>query len=362
MRICLIANANSEHTIRLALYLSSQNHEVHLISWRESFDLQKFIQLHQLKNSKLPLFREFNWLLQTKRLVQQINPDVIDGHYISVYGFIAAFTGFHPLVVTAWGSDLLIEPWQNPIFKFTSKYAINRADKVICLFPIFFAKDELQYLKADLSKFETCYLGVDTNIFKHVNNYSDMKIDFGLDLSSEVVINTRGLAPVYDIETFTKAIPIVLNRVPQTEFIIIFRNGQQKKLQKLKQQFSKVKNVKFIENMPRSKMPQFLSMADIYVSSSVSDGASNNLFEAMACELSTVVTDIPANRHWIRDGENGFLFKPHDYQVLAEKIIFLLQHKEIRSLFGERSRKIIQDKVEQKVQMANIERIYKELL
>jgi glycosyltransferase involved in cell wall biosynthesis len=81
----------------------------------------------------------------------------------------------------------------------------------------------------------------------------------------------------------------------------------------------------------------------------------------MACELSTIVTDIPANKYWIIDGENGLLFKPFDYEVLAKKLIFLLQNKQLQQLFGIRSRKIIIEKAEQNVQMANIERIYQKL-
>jgi len=301
------------------------------------------------------------WLLQTKKLVQHINPDVIDGHYISVYGFIAAFTGFHPLIITAWGSDLLINPRQNPIWKFTCKYAISHADKVICLFPLEIAKEALLKLNADLSKIETYYLGVDTNQFRHLADCVDMKADFGISLSSPIVINVRGLAPVYDVDTFLKAMPIVLKAIPQTEFIVMYNIREKNTVLKLSEQFQNIKNLKFIENIPHSKMPRLLSMADIYVSTSISDGASNALFEAMACELPTIVTDIPANKYWITDEENGLLFKPFDYEALAKKLIFLLQNKQLQELFGNRSRKIIIEKVEQNVQMANVERIYQKL-
>ena len=54
-------------------------------------------------------------------------------------------------------------------------------------------------------------------------------------------------------------------------------------------------------------MPAYLNAADIYVSTSLSDGTSLSLLEAMACSLPVVVTDIPANKEWITDGHNGFL-------------------------------------------------------
>jgi glycosyltransferase involved in cell wall biosynthesis len=75
-----------------------------------------------------------------------------------------------------------------------------------------------------------------------------------------------------------------------------------------------------------------------------------------------VVTDIPANRHWIINGQNGFLFKPGDYNTLAEKVIMLLSNKELRESFGGKSRQIVLERANQKIEMAKIEKIYLELI
>jgi hypothetical protein len=64
--------------------------------------------------------------------------------------------------------------------------------------------------------------------------------------------------------------------------------------------------IRFIGYVPHEELAGFLAAADVYVSTSTTDGASVSLDEAMACELAPVVTDIPANRAWIKDGENGF--------------------------------------------------------
>src|SRR5437764_82761 len=48
------------------------------------------------------------------RLVRGIAPDVFHAHFVVEHGFYAAAVGFHPYVVTAWGSDVLVEPERDP--------------------------------------------------------------------------------------------------------------------------------------------------------------------------------------------------------------------------------------------------------
>jgi glycosyltransferase involved in cell wall biosynthesis len=54
-------------------------------------------------------------------------------------------------------------------------------------------------------------------------------------------------------------------------------------------------------------MADLLSQTDIYVSTSLYDGTSVSLLEAMGSGAFPIVTDIPSNREWISPGQNGFL-------------------------------------------------------
>jgi glycosyltransferase involved in cell wall biosynthesis len=66
-----------------------------------------------------------------------------------------------------------------------------------------------------------------------------------------------------------------------------------------------------------------LKNADIYVSTAESDSTSVSLLEAMACGAVPVVTDLEANREWIRDGVSGALFRPGDHTTLAGAVLAL---------------------------------------
>jgi glycosyltransferase involved in cell wall biosynthesis len=68
-------------------------------------------------------------------------------------------------------------------------------------------------------------------------------------------------------------------------------------------------------------------MADLYISASHVDGSSVSLMEALACGLPCLVSDIPANREWVTDGENGWLFPDGDAEALAARILQAIDRK-----------------------------------
>jgi glycosyltransferase involved in cell wall biosynthesis len=76
-------------------------------------------------------------------------------------------------------------------------------------------------------------------------------------------------------------------------------------------------------------MPGLLAQADIYVSTSLHDGTSVSLLEALGSGAFPVVTDIPSNREWVSDGKNGFLVPTDEERTLANRIIDALRDRSL---------------------------------
>ncbi|HSM26139.1 MAG TPA: glycosyltransferase, partial [Anaerolineaceae bacterium] len=68
-------------------------------------------------------------------------------------------------------------------------------------------------------------------------------------------------------------------------------------------------------------LPKYYHASDLYISASFSDGSSVSLLEALACGLPVLVSDIPGNKEWIIDQENGWLFQTGDIESLTKKIL-----------------------------------------
>ena len=326
----------------------------------------KGVQLHilvRLMPQIWPVTRYLNgllWLVQIRRLVSRIKPDILDAHGITVNGYLGVASGFHPLVLTAWGSDILIDAKKNGVYKFLAKQALRRADHIVCCSSAI-EKETIQ-LGATPDKKEVIFIGTNTSKFSPAQKDTMLLQRLNISDSSPVVISTRSLRSVYDVETLIRAIPLVLEEVPEARFVIVGQGEQTSYLERLAQDFGISDSVKFVGWIPHDELPKYLASSDVYVSTSLSDGTSISLLEAMACGLAPVVTDIPANQPWIKDGENGFLIPVKDHKMLATRITYLIKNAEIRREFGKANRQIIQEKAEYETEMAKVERIYQGLV
>jgi glycosyltransferase involved in cell wall biosynthesis len=92
--------------------------------------------------------------------------------------------------------------------------------------------------------------------------------------------------------------------------------------------------------IPTEELPCYYNAADIYVSTSLSDGTSLSLLEAMGCALPVVVTDVPSITEWITDGHNGRVVPRRQPEAVAQALVELLGAPERRRQFGERNREL----------------------
>jgi len=85
-----------------------------------------------------------------------------------------------------------------------------------------------------------------------------------------------------------------------------------------------------------------LHNSDIFLSTSLFEGLSNSIMEAMSAGLPVVATDVGDNRYLVKDGVNGFLVPCRDYSQLADKLELILESEDLRKEFGENGRKLIE--------------------
>jgi len=364
MRICYVGDGTSIHTQRWVNYFARKGHEVHLICWKLMPGYDENIHVHLLTRLAPKIWAVSQylsallWIFQTRRLVKKIKPDIVDGHFITVYGFLAACSGFHPLVVTSWGSDVLIYPRRNSLLRSITKYALRKADLVA--FNSELARKELIELGTKPEKLVFFRRGVDTQQFSP--RVRDQQFKEQLRISGmPTVISIRSLRPIYNVEMLIKAVPLILKQAPETKFVIAGDGEQRGALTNLANSLGVSDSIRFVGLLPHDELPRYLSSSDMYVSTSLSDSSPLSLQEAMACGLAPVVTDIPANRDWIKDGENGFLVPISDINMLANKIVYLIKNDQIREKFGKTNRQIIKEKAECATEMAKIEKVYERL-
>lgn len=77
--------------------------------------------------------------------------------------------------------------------------------------------------------------------------------------------------------------------------------------------------------------------ADIYISTSLFEGTSNSIMEAMNWSLPVVATDVGDNNHLIIDGVNGYLHPIGDVNGIMASLDRLLDSADLRNKMGVRS-------------------------
>jgi glycosyltransferase involved in cell wall biosynthesis len=367
MKICFIGEGTSIHTQRWVNFFAEKGHEIHLISSHfppDYLGYEPTIRFHQLsrlvpqiwKVSRYP--SGIRWLFQVREYIKKIKPDVLDTHYITIHGYLGAISGFHPLILTAWGSDVLIVPKRYPIHRLLTRYSLKKADIAVCDSET--VKKRLLALGAEPGKIRIIYNGIDTQQFNPGYRNQALREKLGAGKAA-IVISIRHLTPTYNVEMLIRAIPIVLERAPETIFIIGGDGVQKAYLENVATALGVTDNTRFIGYVPHDELPQYLASSDIYVSTSISDSSSMSLQEAMACGLAPVVTDLPANREWVTDGENGFIVGQNNISALADKVVYLINNRNVRNSFGKAGQKLIQERAEYRVEMERVEKMYQEL-
>lgn len=358
MKICFLAAANTIHSYRWIKFFADRGHEVHWISFVPSdFEPLKGAAFHEVSFSGPKWMGMINAALKVRGLIKDIAPDILHAHYVGTYGLAAALSGFRPLVVTAWGSDILFAG-KSKIKGPLVKYALRRADLITC--DAHHMVDAMVGLGADAEKIKIIYFGIDTERFSPGARDDALRAGLGV-FDLPMVISLRNLEPVYDVESLIRAAPSVLKDFPDAKFVIGGRGSQEETLRGLAESLGLSESVRFIGRYRNEDLPGYLRSADVYVSTSLSDaGIAASTAEAMACGTAVVITDSGENGKWVEDGENGLLVPVKKPGPLAEGIKRLLGDSALRARLGGAGRKTIAERNDYHREMGKMERLYAE--
>lgn len=359
MKLCFLAGANSIHSYRWIKYFSESGHEVTWISLARSiFDSLPGVRYFEIEGASGPvgLLRA---VAKVRRTLAHVQPDILHVHSVGTYGTVGFLSGFSPIVATPWGSDVIYGK-ESPLKRPLIAGILRRAAMITC--DAWHMRNEVIRFGVPAERIHIINFGIDTERFSPRPADPAIRASNGLGLAP-AVISLRNFEPVYDIPTLLRAAPRVLEKHPDTRFILVGRGSMDAELKSLASQLGIEYAVRFVGFVPNDQLPQTLSSLDIYVSTSLSDaGIAASTAEAMACGLPVVITDSGENDRWIVDGENGYLVPVGEPDALADRLIRLIGDAELRRKFGEAGRRTIQTHNDYRAEMAKMEALYQKVM
>jgi len=280
--------------------------------------------------------------------------NVIHAHWAIPTGLIGTLVGSllsKPLIVTIHGSDLRMALERPGFLRKIFVYVCHHATHLNCVSNG--QKKEMEQLGILGEKISIIPMGVDDAFLEKGKN---RKIEF--NKRPFIILSNRNLLPLYNVSLLIRAIPIVLKEEPRTKFLIAGDGSEKKYLESEVENLNVSTSVQFLGRVAHQEMPNLLGQSDIYVSTSPYDGTSVSLLEALASGAFPVVTDIPSNREWIADGDNGFLVPKENENLLAKKIVEAIRDHRLLGEAHEKNRKLVEQRAYWRENIKKIAELY----
>ena len=283
---------------------------------------------------------------------------LIHAHWAIPTGLIAVLAGAvlgKPVVITIHGSDFRLAMNRSVLLKKVFCWVCKKAKYLHCVSEVM--RREIEGLGIDKKKISTFPMGVDEAFFERGKNRE--RDSEGLSFT---IVSNRNFLPIYNVSLFIRAIPRVLAEEGEVRFIVAGGGPERRDLEKKAKDLNVSSHIQFLGRIAHEEMPTLLGQTDVYVSTSLSDGTSVSLLEALASGAFPVVSDIPSNREWISDGENGFLVPIDQEELLAEKIVEAIRNQDLRERSRDRNFCLIKEKALWPVTIAKTKEIYRMVL
>jgi glycosyltransferase involved in cell wall biosynthesis len=311
-------------------------------SWLEGLGNQDDIEIHTWsldsdQDNKSGIKRMFRFLFGLNALrkwVKELKPDLLIGYRTTSYGFMAALSGFQPYVIAVQGETDLwpYNPFTLPLKKLFKRYAIKKASMIHA-----WGANMVPSLLEHGAREEQILVmprGIDIDKFSFAErNFGNRKIK---------VIVTRSLYPEYHHKTIIKAISILKKEGREIDLVIVGEGVCKEELGQLVDEYGLASQVTFMGYVTQKELPVLLNQSDFYISTPETEGTSASLFEAMACGCIPIVSDLPANRAWIKHGENGGLVPFYDAEYLANFLGSFSQKGELLKMATQANRKQVE--------------------
>ena len=278
--------------------------------------------------------------------------DIVHAHLAIPFGFLGSLNPRRtPLIITCHGSDCTL-PLDRSIYRPLVERALRRADRVVAV--SMYIRHLAIRLGAPPEKVEVIYMGVDTSRFMPPRDRPSLKAAAGLPEDVPVIGVLGRLVPEKRIGDVLRAAA----RVSRKSDIHVLLGGDGPQRRHLEALTSKlgIDNVSFLGVV--SDAARFHSLCDIFALASAREGLSYSLQEAMATGCVPVTVDGCGCPEIVSAGNNGYLFKPGNFEDLAEKMLMATE----KPCLGLRARGTIEERFDIDKNSLRYVKLYRQMM
>ncbi len=366
LRLAYLGDPNSPHTRRWMRFFLERGHEIHLlVPARDEIAVAQDagVQIHRFEAwPRLPVRGlAALWTARSlRRVIGSIRPDILHAHYVTRYALAAWLSGFHPYVVTVWGSDVQAAVRTSTRRRIEARLALHAADLVTG------GSEHLMSLAiaagARPSRTKYVHFGVDTDRFSPGPDPVALRARLGLQ-GRRVVLSNRSITPLYHHRVVVKA----LASLPPDVVVLMTGHSAQASevaaIEALAAELGVAERLVIADMIEDAQMPDLYRLAEVVVSIPESDGGPTTVAEALAVGKPVVATDLPSAREWRSELGADALVPVGDVAATAASIAATLARKpDDEAARAAWARQAVLERADHRRSMELMESLYRDLV
>ncbi len=331
MRLAFLSIGRHIHTERWIRWFAARGHECHLLTVQPG--PVAGVQVHDVSSTLGPKpWRYLLSLRKVKAALGLIDPDLLNTHFLTGYGYWGHFSGFQPNVLTVWGDDVYVTPFESRL-----KNHLARRALASCAALTGDSLDILQVaarLGADPRRSFRVLWGVDFERFRPAEAGS-WRRSRGFADDEVVFFSPRSYTqPYYNIDTVIAAAAGVMKTEPRARFLFTGYEGDPEPFRRRAAAAGIEAVMRMVGRLPHAEFATALQACDVFISVPSVDATAVSLLEAMSCGCACIVSNLPSACEWIRDGRSGLVVAPRDVGGLQGAMLTLAGDPGLRGALG----------------------------
>lgn len=218
-------------------------------------------------------------------------------------------------------------------------------DRIVAATPLD-RQQMLDHYEADCGRIEVIPCGVDLSLFRQIPK-AEAREDLHLPADKKLALFVGRIDPLKGVDTLMRAVARIAQEHPQWENDLVLGiiggsaedsaealSAEMQRLWRLRSELGIEQLVTFLGAQAQNLLPFYYAAAEMVVMPSHYESFGMVALEAMASGTPVIASDVGGLTYTVRDGETGFLVPPHSPEILADRMLALLESPDLRRRMG----------------------------
>lgn len=234
-------------------------------------------------------------------------------------------------------------------FHFVKRKGIHFVTRIVCLFSdkIRAVSENIRQQAIDTGIKKNKIIAIpsrcDTNLFNPaelIESGKKLKEELGY-INNKVILFVGRLNASKGLKYALSALPEIHEKYPETILLIVGEGELRGELEKLVFELNVSGMVNFYGAVPYTKVPEILSIGDIFLHPSIDEGMPRSILEALSMEFPVIATNVGGIPEIIQDGVTGILIEPYNPDQISKAVASLLENYSFAKELGKNGRDLM---------------------